>query len=95
MAFKQWPNTAIIRRIRRRGKSGLICRGKSALLFAAIACAFAGCGGKDAVAPIEVKKQAFEDLRSEIREVIDDPAREAEAITLVDALAEDLNTLRE
>ncbi len=75
--------------------SGLICRWKSAMLFAAIACAFAGCGGKDAVAPIEIKKQAFEDLRSVIREVIDDPAREAEAITFVDALAEDLNTLRE
>ncbi len=75
--------------------SGLVCRWKSAMLFAAIACAFAGCGGKDAVAPIEIKKQAFEDLRSVIREVIDDPAREAEAITFVDALAEDLNTLRE
>ncbi len=75
--------------------SGQICRWKSAMLFTAIACAIAGCGGKDTVAPIEVKKQAFEDLRSEIREVMDDPAREAEAITLVDALAEDLNTLRE
>ncbi len=74
---------------------GLIGRCKSFMLFAAIACVLAGCGGKDAVAPIEVQKQAFEDLRSEIREVIDDPAREAKAITLVDALAEELNTLRE
>jgi chromosome segregation ATPase len=65
------------------------------MLFAAIACVFASCGGKNAVAPIEIEKQAFDDLRTEIREVIDDPAREAEAITLVDALAEDLNTLRE
>jgi len=75
--------------------SGLLCRWKSGMLFAAILCAFAGCGGTDAVAPAEVKKQAFEDLRSEIRDVIDDPAREAEAITLVDALVEDLNALRE
>ena len=75
--------------------SGLICRWKSAMLFTAIACAISGCGGKDAVAPIEVKKQAFEDLRSEIREVIVDPVREAEAIKLVDVLAEDLTTLRE
>ncbi len=74
---------------------GLVCRWKTAILFAAIACAFASCGGRDAVAPSEVEKQAFEDLRSEIRGAIDDPAREAEAITLVDALAEDLNTLRE
>ncbi len=74
---------------------GLISRWKSAMLFAAIACAFAGCGGKDAVALIEVEKQAFEDLRSEIREVIDDPAREAEAIAFVDTIAEDLERLRD
>ena len=68
---------------------------KSAMVFAAIACAFAGCASKDDVAPMEVEKQAFEDLRSEIRAVIDDPAREGEAIAMVDALSEDLNTLRE
>ena len=68
---------------------------KSAMVFVAIACAFAGCASKDAVSPGDVKKQAFEDLRSEIRAVIDDPAREGEAITLVDELSEDLNTLRE
>ncbi len=75
--------------------SELIYRWKSAMLFAAIACAIAGCGGKDAVAPSEVKKQAFEDLRSEIREVMDDPAREAEAIALVNWLVDDLDSLRE
>ena len=74
---------------------GLICRWKSAMLFAAVACVFAGCGGKDAVAPIEVEKQAFEDLRTEIRGAIDDPAREAEAIALVDLLVDDLDNLRE
>ena len=68
---------------------------KSAMLFAAVACAFAGCASKDDVSPMEVEKQAFEDLRSEIRAVIDDPANEREAITLVDELSEDLNTLRE
>ncbi len=68
---------------------------KCVLLFAVIVSTIAGCAGKDDVLPVDVEKQAFEDLRSEIREVIDDPAREAEAITLVDALAEDLNTLRE
>jgi chromosome segregation ATPase len=61
------------------------------MLFAAIV----GCGGKDALAPVEFEKQAFEDLRAEIRHVIDDPARELEAIALVDALSEDLTTLRE
>ena len=75
--------------------SGLILRLPSAMLFAAIACAFAGCASKDDVSPADVEKQAFEDLRTEIRAVIDDPAREGEAITLVDELSEDLNTLRE
>ena len=68
---------------------------KSAMLFAAVACAFTGCASKDDVSPADVEKQAFEDLRSEIRAVINDPAREREAIALVDELSEDLNTLRE
>lgn len=75
--------------------SALIRRQKSAMLFIAIMCVFAGCGGTDAVAPIEVERQAFETLRSEIRAVIDDPAREAEAIALVDLLVGDLDNLRE
>ena len=75
--------------------SELICRWKSAMLFAAVACVFTGCSGKNAVAPIDVERQAFENLRSEIREVIDDPAREAEAIALVNWLVDDLDNLRE
>ncbi len=75
--------------------SGLIRRLPSAMLFAAVACALAGCASKDDVSPADVEKQAFEDLRTEIRAVIDDPAREGEAIKLVDELSEDLNTLRE
>jgi len=68
---------------------------KSAMVFTASACAFAGCASKDDVSPADVEKQAFEDLRSEIRAVIDDPAREGEAIALVNELSEDLNVLRE
>ena len=49
---------------------------------------------KDDVAPVDVEKQAFEDLRAEIVEVITDPVREAEAIRLVGVLEEDLATLR-
>ncbi len=75
--------------------SGLIHRWQSAMLFVAIAFTFAGCGGKDAVAPIKIERQAFENLRSEIRQVIDDPTREAEAIALVNLLVEDLDNLRE
>jgi hypothetical protein len=64
------------------------------LLLGAILSILASCGGKDAVAPVDVEKQAFEDLRTEVREVIDDPTREAEVLTLVDALSAELNTLR-
>ncbi len=68
---------------------------KCVLLFAVIVSAIAGCAGKDDVSPVNVEEQAFADLRSEIRQVIDDPAREAEAITLVDTIAEDLERLRD
>ncbi len=68
---------------------------KCVLLFAVIVSAIAGCAGKDNVSPVDVEKQAFEDLRSEIREVIDDPAREAEAIALVESLVDELDSLRE
>ena len=53
-----------------------------------VACA------KDDVAPVDVEKQAFEDLRTEIREAVTDPAREAEIIRLVGVLEQDLADLR-
>jgi uncharacterized OsmC-like protein len=31
----------------------------------------AGCGGKEAVSAVDIEKQAFEDLRAEIREAIE------------------------
>jgi predicted nucleic acid-binding Zn-ribbon protein len=64
------------------------------VLLAAAAVVIAGCGGKDAVAPADVEKQAFEDLRTEIREAIDDSAREAEALAVMDALSKNLAALR-
>jgi hypothetical protein len=67
---------------------------KSVLLCTGITLIVAACAGKDEVAPVDVEKQAFEDLRTEIRETIDDPAREAEVIRLVGVLEEDLATLR-
>ena len=68
-----------------------------ACLFATtvLALTLAGCGGKDVVLPVDVENEAFEDLRSEIREAIDDPARETEAIALVDNLADELRALRD
>ena len=68
---------------------------KPILLFTVLGAAIAGCAGKDDVLPTDVEKQAFEDLRDEVREVISDPARETEVIALVNALAEDFSALRD
>jgi len=73
----------------------VICEWKTVFLFAVIALSCAGCASKDDVSPAEVEKQAFEDLRSEIRDVITDPGREGEALALVDSLEDDLGNLRE
>jgi len=42
------------------------------------------CGGKDAVAPADEEQQAFDDFRDAIKEVIQAPDRQAEALGLVD-----------
>ncbi len=63
-------------------------------VISAFFLSLAGCAGKDDVAPVEVEKQAFEDLRDDIRSAVTDPAREAEAIRLVGVLEQDLADLR-
>jgi hypothetical protein len=68
-------------------------RATGALLCVAVVSLFVACA-KDDVAPVDVEKQAFEDLRTDIREAITDPAREAEAIRLVGVLEGDLAVLR-
>jgi capsule polysaccharide export protein KpsE/RkpR len=64
------------------------------MLVVAMAFSVAACAGKGKSSATDVEAQAFEDLRSEIREVIDDPARAAEAIALVNALPDELSALR-
>jgi capsule polysaccharide export protein KpsE/RkpR len=68
-------------------------RTTSALLCIAVASLFIACA-KDDVAPVDVEKQAFEDLRAAIVEAIADPVREAETIRLVGVLEDDLTALR-
>ena len=53
----------------------------------------AACAGDD-IAPEDIEKQAFDDLRAELREAIDDPERESEAIRLINAVQDDLAVLR-
>ena len=62
-------------------------------MCAAIVLFVAACA-KDEVAPIDVERQAFEDLKTQLREAIDDPTREAEAIRIVGALEQDIAALR-
>jgi len=71
----------------------LFARATSALLCIAVASLVVACA-KDEVAPVDVEKRAFEDLRTNIREAITDPVRETETIRLVGVLEEDLAVLR-
>ena len=71
----------------------LFARATSALLCIAVASLVVACA-KDEVAPVDVEKQAFEDLRTNIREAITDPTRETETIRLVGVLEENLADLR-
>jgi len=64
------------------------------MLIAVIALSFAACAGKEKISPADVAGQAIEDLRTEIRQAIDDPVRQDEVIELVDALADEVSTLR-
>jgi len=55
----------------------------------------AGCAGKDKPSPTDVEAQAFNDLRSEIRDVISDTDRAEQAIVITDELEISFDTLRE
>ena len=66
----------------------------SVLLYGGIVLAVAACASKNDMAPVDIEKQAFEDLYTDIREAITDPVREAETIRLVGVLEEDLAALR-
>lgn len=84
LRFSQWKVRA----------SEPVCVRNCAPMLAMILGILAGCGGKNGAAPIDVEKQAFDDLRTEVKVAIDDPSREAEALTVVDELATELAQLR-
>ena len=58
-----------------------------------LAILLAGCAGSGDMSLVDVQKQAFDDLRAEIRIAINDPGRETEAIAIVDELAGELESL--
>jgi long-subunit acyl-CoA synthetase (AMP-forming) len=62
-------------------------------LLAVAGCSLIACGGKN-IAPEEIEKQAFEDLRVQVRDIVDDATREAEILVLIDQLQGNFDTLR-
>ena len=64
------------------------------VVLSLLAMAIAGCAGKSNVSLVDREKQAFDDLRAEIRSAINDEEREVKAIALVEELAEELKSLR-
>ena len=71
-----------------------ICARRILFVGIVFALILSACAGKDEIAPADVEKQAFEDLRTAVRDAVDDPGREAEAVRLVEHLERDLAKLR-
>ena len=63
-------------------------------LFLCCLLGLAGCMGKEPVSAVDVEKEAFDDLRSQVKAVVVDPDREAQAIEIIDSLAGSLDDLR-
>jgi hypothetical protein len=53
-----------------------------------------GCTGNDKPSPVDVEAAAFEELRSELRSVIKDPARTEQALAIADDLQQAFSVLR-
>jgi len=68
--------------------------GKTVFVCVGIAFLVSACAGKEKPAPVDVEKQAFEDLRSAVRDAVENPTQEAEAIRLVNEFEQDLESLR-
>ena len=60
-----------------------------------LAMTVAACGGKEAVAPEVVEQQAFDDLRTQIAEVIEDPDRQTKILALTDELQADFEIFQQ
>ena len=63
------------------------------LIFASF-LAGAGCAGKEKPSPADLQVQAFEDLRSEIRDVVSDAGRVEQAIAITEELENSFDRLR-
>ena len=64
------------------------------IFIAFVTLSLAACATKEAIAPEDIEKQAFEDLRTKVREIINDSVHQTKIITLVDQLQVDFNSMR-
>ena len=64
------------------------------LIGSLVAILIWGCGG-NAEAPPDVEKQAFDDMRAEVRAIIEDPQREDLVVALVDRMQSEYQNLRD
>ena len=69
------------------------CHSATALLCVILASLLSACT-KDDIASVDIEKQAFDDLRSDIRIAVTDSTRESKAIDMVGVLEQDLADLR-
>lgn len=58
-----------------------------------LALSLSACGGKESVSPADVESEAFDDLRTEVREAITAPEHQAEVLAIVDGLQADFKDL--
>ncbi len=59
-----------------------------------VVATLAACSGSP-TADEDIEKQAFDDLREEVRTVVEDPEREAVVVALVDSMEEQFAVLRD
>ena len=66
------------------------------IFLAVVALSIAACAttDKEAQAPEDIEQKAFNDLRTEVRETIDDSTRQTTAISLVDELETEFKSMR-
>jgi len=64
------------------------------LAFVALSLTACATADKEAHTPEDIEKQAFNDLRTKVRETIDDSTRQTKIISLVDQLQSDFNLMQ-
>ena len=64
------------------------------LAFVALSIAACATTDKEAQSPEDIEQEAFNDLRTEVRETIDDSTRQTKVISLVDELQIEFNSMR-